>query len=309
MDSEHDNLRGALWYARELDDPRRELGLVAPLAAYWEVRGYLSEGLIRVSEALARDPEARAELIGAAARRGVLLAVRLDDTETGWSMVAEVNRLHRSTGDERWLAQALNMSGVVAEREERFAEARDFLERSKAIRERLGDEAGVCSSLHNLGLVAMDLGDYTRARAELGSALAIEEKNGWESEVANTACDLGFAELGDGRLDEARARFGEALDAAVRMGWKENVAYCLVGLGRVDLERDELERAAHLLGHVDRLEEDVQFHFGSYAERELAQLESGLRSRLDAKRFDALHAEGRSLSLEAAVSEAERALD
>ena len=46
-----------------------------------------------------------------------------------------------------------------------------------------------------------------------------------------------------------------------------------------------------------------------YAEAARAQVESDLRSRLGEDRLEALRAEGRSLSTEAAVSEALPALD
>ena len=88
------------------------------------------------------------------------------------------------------------------------------------------------------------------------------------------------------------------------MGWKENVAYCLVGLSSVDFAANRLDRAAHSLGQADRIVEDTLLSFEIYAERERERVERELRTRLGPDGFNALHAEGRSLSIEQAVAEA-----
>jgi hypothetical protein len=101
----------------------------------------------------------------------------------------------------------------------------------------------------------------------------------------------------------------EAIAGAVRMGWKENVAYCLVGFGALAVAAGELAAAGHFLGQAELLIEDLHLRLEAYAEAVRAQLERDLRARLGEKRLEALRAEGRSLSMEAAVSEALPALD
>ena len=203
--------------------------------------------------------------------------------------------------------EALHLLGIIASAQGRFDEARDLLEQGRAVRERFGDVEGMQGSFHNLGLLSMDQGDFGRARAELESGLAIAEKHGFD--VANSLCDLGFAELGDGRIDHARARFEGALTRAARMGWKENVAYCLVGVGAIAVAAGELDQAGRFLGQAEFLVEDLHLNLEHYAEAVRGQLESDLQSRLGDERLEALRAEGRSLSIEAAVSEALAALD
>ena len=103
--------------------------------------------------------------------------------------------------------------------------------------------------------------------------------------------------------------FGEALEAAVRLGWKENVAYCLVGVGAIAVDAGQLDSAGHFLGQAELLIEDLHLKLENYAEAARAHVETELRSRLGEERLDALRAEGRSLSIEDAVSEALAALD
>jgi predicted ATPase/class 3 adenylate cyclase len=309
LDVEHDNFRASLQFARELGEPRLELRLASALLAFWEVRSHLREGLDRIREALDRDPEAPAEIRGQALYLAVMIALKQGDLETARGMVEEKRQLHAAADDEKGVGDSLHLLGIIATEEGRYEDARVLYEQGKSIRERFGDDAGVQFSVHNLGLLAMSQGDYGRARAELELALAMAENLGSEQQTANSLCDLGFAELGDGRLDQARARFGEALASAVRLGWKENVAYCLVGLGGVAVAVGELDLAGHVLGQAERLVEDLHLKLEIYAEAARVQVEAEIRSRLGEDRLEALRAEGRSLPMEAAVSEALPALD
>jgi predicted ATPase/class 3 adenylate cyclase len=302
--SEQDNLRAALQLARRLDDPRHELQLVALTGRFWEVHGHLAEGLRRIVEALDRDPEAPAEIRAPALSCAGMIAYKQGDYATARDIAEQLGRLHAETRDSIGSADALNLLGVIAARDGSYGEARDLLERAKSMRERIGDEAGVHVSTHNLGLLALNQADYGHARPALEEALAIAQKHEWDIFIANGTGDLGFAELGEGRFERARAHFAAGLEVALQMGWRENVAYCLVGFSSLDFAKARLERAAHSLGHVDRIVEDTQLIFEIYAERERERVERQLRARLGPDGFDALRAEGRSRSIEQAVAEA-----
>jgi predicted ATPase/class 3 adenylate cyclase len=304
MESEHDNVRATLQFARELDDPRLELRLASAFARFWLLAGHLREGLEHVREALDRDPGAPAEIRGLALRSAIPMALWQGENETARRLADEKSQLHAAAGDEKGVGDSLLLLGIVATSEERYDEARVLLERSKSIHERLGDVSGLRSSFHGLGLLALNQGDYTRARSELEPAVTLAEKHASDWWIANCVSDLGFAELGDGRVEQARARFGEALETSVRMPWKNIVAFCLIGLGSVSVAADELDRAGHLLGHVDRLLEEIHLKFEIYAERVRTELEQELRSRLGDEQLEALRTEGRALSIEDAVSAA-----
>jgi predicted ATPase/class 3 adenylate cyclase len=307
LDTEHDNLRAALQFARELDDQRLELRLAAALVNFWEYRSHLQEGLERIREALDRDPGAPPDIRARALHRGALMALKQGDFETASLMAESERELHASTGEESGAGEALHLLGIMASAQGRFDEARALLEQGRAVRERFGDFEGLSGSFHNLGLLAMDQGDFKRARAELESGLAIAEKHGID--VANSLCDLGFAELGDGRIDHARARFEGAITRAARMGWTENVAYCLVGIGAIAVAAGQFDQAGRFLGQAELLVEELHLNLEFYAEAVRGQVESDLRSRLGEERLEALRVEGRLLSIEAAVSEALAALD
>ena len=307
LEAEHDNFRATLRFARELDDQRLELRLAAALLTFWEYRSHLREGLDRVREAVDRDPGAPPEIRARLLQRGALMALKQGDSETASLMVERLRELDASMGEESEAGEALHLLGIIASAQGRFDEARDLLEQGRAVRERFGNVERLQASFHNLGLLAMDQGDFELARAELESGLAIAEKHGLD--VANSLCDLGFAELGDRKIDRARERFEGAITLAARMGWTENVAYCLVGSGAIAIAAGELDQAGRFLGQAEFLIEELHLNLERYAEAVRGQLESDLRSSLGEERLEALRVEGRSLSVEAAVSEALAALD
>ena len=302
LELEHDNCRAALQWARDLDDPRLELRLAAALSSFWHARSYLDEGRSRVAEALARDPEAPADLRGHALRWAAMMAHKQGDRGAARSLAQEAAAGSRAAGHTRGLANALNVLGIVAAGERRHEEARALYDESKSLRVEHGDEFELQSSLHNLGLLALDQGQYDEARRQIEAGLALARKHEQEGHAANGLCDLGFVAIGQSRHEEAQELFEESLRMCVKLGWKEDVDYCLVGLASVSAAEEGLERAARLLGAADALGEEIHLKLEPYAESTKARTAHELDSRLGPDRFDACLAEGRSLSFGEAVS-------
>jgi predicted ATPase/class 3 adenylate cyclase len=302
LELEHDNLRAALQWALDLDEARLELRLAAALSRFWHARSNLDEGRSRVAGALARDPEAPAEVRGHALRWAAMMAHKQGDLNGARALAEEAAAGYRAAGHVRGLANAINMLGVVAAGERKHEEARALYEESKSMREDLGDEFELLSSFHNLGLLALDQGDHDEARKQLEAALALGRKNNQEGAVANSLCDLGFVALGQSLHDEAQALFEESVRMCVELGWKENVDYGLVGLACVSAAGNRLEHAAKLVGAADALGEEIHFRLEPYAESMRVRTTRELDSRLGHDRFATCLAEGRSLSFSEAVS-------
>jgi predicted ATPase/class 3 adenylate cyclase len=304
VEAELDNLRSAIVWAQELGDRELLLRLAAALGPFWEARSYLAEGLARISEALATDPDAPVGLKNQALSSGVLLAFKQGDFAAAREWAEKQAALARDSGDEETLARALNSLGIILTRERRFGEARSALERSLAISERLGQTSRVPSCLHNLALIDIDEGAYEGAVEKLTAAMELFEAVGNERGASNDRCDRAFALICLGRWQEAGIDAYESLLVASRLGWRENVAYSLVALAAVAAAADDVERAARFLGQADRLGEEVQLEFATYAEAIRLDAHEGLRSRLPGEQLDSLLAEGRAWLLEEAVAAA-----
>ncbi|MGN6429802.1 MAG: ATP-binding protein [Gaiellaceae bacterium] len=304
VEADHDNLRSAIAWARERGEARLELRMAAALAAFWEARSYLQEGLGHVREALARDPDAAVGLQAKALRSGVLLAIKQGDTATAREMAERMTALAEESGGDDILSEALNQLGMSLTAEQRFEEARTMLERALAISERLDRKPRVQSCLHNLGLVSVGERAFDQAVDELTAALELSRALADERSASNDQCDRAFALIGLARWREAGADALESLRVADRLGWPENVAYSFLALVPVAVAGNELEHAARLLGQADRLREELHLEFEDYSEETRIGAHEALEARLPRDRLDSLLAEGRALLVEDAVAEA-----
>ena len=304
VEPEHDNLRAAIAWAREADEPRFALRLAAALGLFWELRGYLAEGRARIREALANDPDAPIDLKDQALDQGVMLAFKQGNFATAREWAEELVALAEESGDEGRLARALNRLGIVLNGEERFGEARSAMERSLGINDRLGDEQRVQACAHNLALVSLGEGDFDRAVEELSVALELSRKRGDEATASNDQADRAFALIRLGRWQEARVDAYESLLVASRLRWRENVSYCFLALAAVAVAAGEVEQAARFLGQAARLAEVVQLEYLAYGEQTRIEARQELQSRLPQARLDSLLAEGRAWSIDEAVAAA-----
>ncbi len=302
LELERDNCRVGLESARELGEPRLELRLAAALCVFWESRSHFDEGRKRISEALARDPDAPASLRGGASRYSALMAYKQGDRKAARALLEEAAADHEASDDMRGLAHSLNLFGVVAMGERDFERARALCERARSIRKQLGDKTGTQSSMHNVALVRLNQGAFDEARREIEAALAFAQEHELKRLAANSLTDLGFAVLGQARHEEARIVFREALRQDIELGQKENVAYALIGLAALSTEAGDLELAARLLGQVESLGDEIHMQVEPYAGMVRVRTQQTLESRIGLARFAACFEEGRSMPFDDAVS-------
>ena len=302
LELEHDNCRTGLDSARQLGERRLELRLASALGPFWSIRGHLGEGRKRITDALAKDPDAPASLRGHAQWYSALMACWQGDFKTGRVLAEEAAAGYEATGDKSGVAKSLILLSVPSMCEGEFGRAKAFLEESQSIYKRLGDDLGIHISMDELARVALEQGDFNEARRQFEAALTYFRTKEYEHRVANTLCDLGFAALGQADYEEARAVFEESLRQCSELGWKSNVVLDLVGLAAVFTEATDLERAARLLGQVESLVEEIHVQPTQYARMVRKRTQQELESLLDPPCFAACLDEGRSTPFEDIVS-------
>ena len=139
LETEHDNLRVALaWCEQQAEEAEAGLRLAGALWQFWNTRGHLLEGRQWLKRALEKTKQ--------------------DATEPEASMAR---------------ALALNRAGRLAYSQSDYVAARTLFEESLTIRRRLGDQKKVANSLDLLGEVAESQGDYTTARTLHEESLTI----------------------------------------------------------------------------------------------------------------------------------------
>lgn len=213
---EHDNLRAALtWYESERDGESL-LQMTNALSSYWWVCNHHAEGARWLDRSLALGsngpPEVYAPVLAAAAlfayylgdsNRGLELCQRSldtfgpdgDDADIGYSnyvmagiligrgefsgaipFLERAMALFHTQSDPGWDGLLCHLRGVAEFGLGNPAGAVEWIERSLNIQRKLGDQWGTALALDYLGLVSALAGDETRAARSLQESLAL-----WQS--------------------------------------------------------------------------------------------------------------------------------
>ncbi len=263
LELEHDNLRAAFACAIDAHDGARALDLSASLWRFWQMRGYLVEGLERVRQALAIPPDAATD----AARRRALeaaggLAYWQADMRTAEGYYTQALEAQRAAGDERGVADALyNLSFVYSVPSGRGAKmtdvkrSRELVAEALEIYRRVDDRPGVARALWSMGNAAWvdaDLGPAERYSIEaLDTFREIDDRFmvGW------SLYTIAMLRLGGQRLDEADGPLREALRIFSEAGDVSGYVLVLDGLAAEAFLSDDRERAARLVGAVEHFQE------------------------------------------------------
>ncbi|MBC8076639.1 MAG: tetratricopeptide repeat protein, partial [Chloroflexales bacterium] len=230
---DHDNLRAALAWAQEDEEPagsdvsgstqplplsglgspglgspglpssKAELGLrlAGALWPFWERYCHLSEGRRWLEgfleSAVTIVPEVRATaLIGAAS-----LAHGQDDYARADALFAESLRLEQALGRTGRVAAVLAHRGMMLRGQGQYAEAIALLEESLVLARAGADRAGVAYALFRLGGVTRERGDYARATRIYEECLDIYQSLGDRTGVATAL--LGLGDIGRDQGDTA----------------------------------------------------------------------------------------------------------
>jgi tetratricopeptide (TPR) repeat protein len=119
----------------------------------------------------------------------------------------------------------------------------------------IGDEWGMSIMLSHLGVSAFQQGDPDKARDFFERRLAIARRNGFKHSIAYATLLIGITywKLGDDlRLEDC---LREAMHIFPQIGNYIGLVDCVVGMAWVAAKRNELERAAYLLGAAEKANE------------------------------------------------------
>jgi predicted ATPase/class 3 adenylate cyclase len=342
LEVEHDNMRAALTWALERQETDVAIRLGGALWLFWFVRGYHSEGIRWLEEALAIDghvsPESRAmALVGAGAlafEQGALDLAQ-EAFEEGLELLA-----HEEASEAKlWL---LSYLGSLAWEREELGQARVFFEEQLALSPEMSDPWWLAHSLSVLALVPHSLGDYERAtelyeesidlfreqgakhslayclndlamvvysQGDLGRAaqlteegIALQRELGARGDVALGLCNLGWIALLQYDPGWAAELYRESLSLAWDIGMNPTVQSALEGFACVAREERDAERAALLWGAAQALHETKGIPRDTDFLEEADARISAVRSGMGEEAWEEAWRKGRAMTLVEAVS-------
>lgn len=150
------------------------------------------------------------------------------------------------------IGQILTHLGWYFMRQGLYEQARDLLQQSMQIFQRLDDQSKLAVPLHYLGILAGELGDRQQAKKLLRESLAIYREVGDRWSIAWCLCNLGYrtGEMAGDEALEAKQLLQESLAIYKAIGDKQgvsaalnNLGYLLYMLGEYDTAKDLLQES------------------------------------------------------------------
>ncbi|HST03340.1 MAG TPA: tetratricopeptide repeat protein [Chloroflexia bacterium] len=241
---EHDNLRAALRWLLERDDPadnEAALQLILDLQGLWGRRHNTTEVQRWLETALTRlDGEVtllRVQALRFAANTSYLRA----EYERSQVWAEQALAAARMLKSDNLVADTLGLIGLLAIFRGEYEQARLVLEEALDIYRSIKNEFGVGVSYINLGEAMRYQGDYAQAEAYFRESLPIFralERNGGVLQSLN---NIGFAAYMQGNLPAARSVFLEGLALAVEIDARKQAAEVLTGMAGVLLAESGAE--------------------------------------------------------------------
>ena len=249
LDTEHDNLRAALRWARDADDGATVLRLAAALWPFWEQRGHLSEGRQWLREGL--DRSAGAPVAASVRINGLVGAAQLAMNQAAYDQAAEhcaqAVALAREQENPPGLVAALNTRGVLAREQDRYADAARDHQQALSLARAGANRRGEAVALLGLAYAAIFTGDAARASALAEQSLTAARDSGDQHILAHVLFQLAWAASNAGAYQRAEALVTEALGLSTALGGGTGEhAEALFLLGALAVYAGDYERAERL---------------------------------------------------------------
>jgi predicted ATPase/DNA-binding CsgD family transcriptional regulator/transcriptional regulator with XRE-family HTH domain len=306
LEHEHDNLRAALRWLWDHGENEQALRLAAALGYFWEVRGYLREGMTVLDEALARVPGADPRLRARALSLLGSILIWQGESERSRAVLDEALALGRGLDDADIIARSLDHLGwraaaSLGSREEPVGEAERLLEEALRLRQQQGDRRGAANIRTRLASIAFTRRDYERAERLGREALAAYQEIGDEIGTTVILILLGMAagEQGDtaravALLQQGRESSSRLQDRRLLLLVSDMVVSWLVG-EQAGTPRVP-EQLTVLLGAADAMADTIEAVPGRWRTAGMPQAAAALQALLGTERFEAALGKGRSLS-------------
>jgi tetratricopeptide (TPR) repeat protein len=242
LDSEHDNLRGALRWATSSSKKNLALRLVGALGWYWFMRGHWKESWRWFHQAndleSSCDPIIRAKAI---CRAGGLQIIRGNLIGTV-ELVEEAVDICRDFGDEEGLAWSLSLMGNAKTWADKdFNQAMPYLSESVERFKRIDNDWGVAFTLPFIGQVLEYQEEYEQSVKVQKEGIAIFGRIG---DKWNQSYSLYLLGNSANRFDDihlAEWAYEQSLVMSSSVKDKVMHAHALKGLGQLALQKDDRE--------------------------------------------------------------------
>lgn len=295
---ELDNLRAVLAWALAAGDVALGVRLAAALGLFWYSKGYHVEG-IRWTQLLLERLDETPAIYHA---KFLLSSGRLTwmvDLDAAASLIARALQVSRELGDQLQVAWALAFQGNVMMRDP--AAAMVIAESSLAMFHEMNHQPGIAQALNIIGELARISGDDERAKQAYEESLAVCQQTGEVLRVCYNYANLAYIAQHEGEHARALALVRKSLQLSHHEVEVRDIAAFVVTYAGSIAALGQFELAARLLGVSEAALERIGAFYQPTDKPEIHRIIEEVRAQLDDAAFQTALAEGREMSLEAAV--------
>ena len=266
LEFEHDNVRAALDWSVD-NDSETGLRLGGALWQFWKRRGYLSEGRMWLSRALAADHQLPTHYRAAALLAAGDLTRRLSEFETATDLLQESLTIYEAFDAGLGHARALHFLGLTYQDGGKADRGHGFFDKSLALARDIGATSEIADALNSLGSLALDNADLEDAERYYRESLGLFRELGNKAGSASALNNLGEVSTAQGKHEQAVSFLTEALALYRDVGEATGVAVTLHSLGVLATVQGQYESAGtylaesllrfQRLGDVSRVERCV----------------------------------------------------
>ncbi len=303
LEEEADNLRAALAFAAGRGDGERQVRLAEAQRWLWLVRGRLAEGRDTFDAAVKADvaPDLHATALYGAA----LFARHQGDISHAKSQWQAAMEIYRANGNDGETARCSAELGGVAFAEGDLETASRLYEEAAAVFNRVGRHDREAIAISNRAAIAAEAGNLAASVEFAERAIAIQRDIGDTANLSGSILNLASTLIQLGQADRARSALREAIELAQEAGYAFTLAHAIAAAADLAAADGDGRTAATLVGAAEAAFASIG---AEVPENERAALERTL-GRTGVGEAEALRAEGRRLSVDAALRLAGTLLD
>jgi predicted ATPase/DNA-binding CsgD family transcriptional regulator len=247
LEGEHDNLRAALAWSLSSDQIEAGLRITIALYRFWEIRGYVLEGMTWFERLLAQADEGINVVVRAnACTYAAFLAMFLGNTSKAMDYGLEAVSLAEAADDKDNSILILALGGLASGTQAAGDYQTAFTIQKRMIqllRHSPGDPFVLGMVLFVQGEAAIVLGHYDTARTLLDESLAMAREAGDAFRSAHALNAFGDLARCEQDYAEAQSNYEQSAALLHELGALRDRAYVLQNLGSTCLYLGDLERA------------------------------------------------------------------
>ena len=292
--------RQSLEMARALSDKHVEAFGQSLLGIFTVTQGNVGEGEPHLMQSLSLY-RALGDKIGQADTTE-WLSIQSGDSEHAIAFTKESLRLYRELGDLTGIASSLTSLARLTFWSGDVSSPVAWLEEACSIARQLGDESNEAYALTTYGCLVHWQGNYEQAITYFEDAIRLCEKSGDYYRNLWAHVFMAHTVLRQGNLQSARKLLNDSIRDTQEAGLMIALVFALEGVASLHVQLGEMEHATRLLAWTDAMREKMGDHRPPIEQGAVDRDLGVIHSKLNDGDFVRLSTEGRSMTLEEAVT-------